>query len=98
MSEAPARAELMVDVGPERKQVDVMVPCRDGVRLATDFFFPDGDGPWPALVARTPYLKSNPALGALAAAYTRRGWVFVLQDVRGRGGSEGEFQPWRQEP
>jgi len=88
----------VVEIGPERKQFDVMMPCRDGVRLATDFFFPEGDGPWPALVGRTPYLKTNPGLAMLAGAYNERGYAFAIQDVRGRGGSEGDFQPWRQEP
>src|SRR3712207_5275289 len=90
--------EPSVEIGPDRKQLDVMMPARDGVRLATDFYFPEGDGPWPALVARTCYIKDNPGLGRMANAYNSRGYVLVIQDVRGRGKSEGEFAPWRQEP
>src|SRR5206468_3809494 len=72
--------------------------ARDGVRLATDFYFPEGDGPWPTLVARTCYIKDNPGMARLADVYNRRGYVLAIQDVRGRGKSEGDFAPWRQEP
>jgi putative CocE/NonD family hydrolase len=98
MSDTVIAADPVVEIGPERKQLDVMMPARDGVRLATDFYFPDGDGPWPALVARTCYIKDNPGLGRMAAVYNARGYVLAIQDVRGRGKSEGEFAPWRQEP
>ncbi len=33
----------------------VMVSMRDGVKLATDIYLPEGDGPWPAILMRTPY-------------------------------------------
>ena len=98
MSQSAVAGEPAVEIGPGRKQLDVMMPARDGVRLATDFYFPEGDGPWPALVARTCYIKDNPGLGRMADAYNRRGYVLAIQDVRGRGKSEGEFAPWRQEP
>ncbi|HUR48813.1 MAG TPA: CocE/NonD family hydrolase [Acidimicrobiales bacterium] len=98
MSETLTVSEPVVEVGADRKQLDVMMPARDGVRLATDFYFPEGHGPWPALVARTCYIKDNPGLGRMADAYNRRGYVLAIQDVRGRGKSEGEFAPWRQEP
>ena len=98
MSASVTEAEPVVEVGADRKQFDVMMPARDGVHLATDFYFPEGDGPWPALVARTCYIKDNPGLGRMAAAYNSRGYVLAIQDVRGRGKSEGDFAPWRQEP
>ena len=40
---------------------DVMVPARDGVLLATDIYRPDGAGPFPVLLERTPYDKSAPS-------------------------------------
>lgn len=40
MSETITVVEPVVEVGSERKQLDVMMPARDGVRLATDFYFP----------------------------------------------------------
>ncbi|MDX1382357.1 MAG: CocE/NonD family hydrolase, partial [Thermoanaerobaculia bacterium] len=42
------------DAADPRSQ-EHMVPMRDGVRLATTVYVPDGEGPWPAIVARTPY-------------------------------------------
>ena len=68
----------------------VMVPMRDGVRLATNVVLPAKDGvalpgPFPAILSRTPYGRGG---GHFFAA---RGYAFVSQDVRGRGDSEGTF-------
>ena len=82
----------------------VMVPMRDGVRLATDVYLPEGAGPFPAVLERTPYGRDEtsrsevtaaaPATlprAASAALFTARGYAVVVQDCRGRHGSEGEF-------
>ncbi len=74
--------------GDKRLQRDVMVPMRDGVRLATDVYLPAGEGPWPAVVRRTPYGKGGPA-----GEYTSRGFAFVTQDQRGLFRSEGNYVP-----
>ena len=71
-----------------RVQRDVMVPMRDGVRLATNIHLPEGEGPWPAVIQRTPYGK-----GGISYEYTDRGFAFVSQDQRGKYGSEGEYVP-----
>lgn len=70
---------------------------RDGVHLATDVVQLDDGERRPVLLIRTPY--SRPAIWQAhdPISYARRGWVVVLQDVRGRGGSEGEFVPFLQE-
>jgi putative CocE/NonD family hydrolase len=81
-----------------------MVPMRDGVRLATDLHLPDGAGPFPVILERTPYGRNetsrseitaadcNPARRAEIAAYfTAHGYAVVYQDTRGRYGSEGRF-------
>jgi putative CocE/NonD family hydrolase len=81
-----------------------MVACRDGVRLATDVYLPEGAGPFPVILERTPYGKRavsrsevteadpTPAMrGAIAAGFTAHGYAVVYQDCRGRGGSEGAF-------
>jgi len=70
----------------------VMVPMRDGVKLATNVYLPEGDGPWPVVLTRTPYNK-NGADGR-AASYNEKGYVLVSQDVRGRYESEGADQPF----
>uniref|UniRef100_UPI0030F3E49B CocE/NonD family hydrolase n=1 Tax=Phenylobacterium sp. TaxID=1871053 RepID=UPI0030F3E49B len=72
---------------------------RDGVKLAANVYKPTGPGPWPVVVSRTPYLKdgrpdrpdSKLQLDANAKRYTDAGYVFVLQDTRGKGRSEGFY-------
>ncbi len=69
----------------------VMVPMRDGVKLATYVYLPQGDGPWPAMLTRTPYGKASAE--NLAPEASRRGYAFVVQDLRGRFNSEGQDYP-----
>ena len=79
---------------------DVMVEMRDGVRLATDIYrpaLPDGSpasGAFPAILGRTSYNKSDPVMwiDPVARYFTSRGYVTILQDLRGRGLSEGVGQ------
>ena len=80
---------------------NVLVPMRDGVKLATDIYLPASDGkvadePMPALLARTPYDK-GPSNNTAAMRLARHGYMVVWQDVRGRFASEGEFLPFIQE-
>ena len=71
---------------------------RDGVVLRADVWRPQGSGPFPVLLYRTPYGKS-----AAQSDYTTfgkavaRGYAVVMQDVRGRFASDGEFEPYRHE-
>ncbi len=86
----PSRAVYEVSV-----QKSVMVPMRDGVRLATDLHFPAKDGKpapgrWPAVLLRTPYNKDNAAKGG--HPFARYGYVVVIQDTRGRYHSEGRWR------
>jgi putative CocE/NonD family hydrolase len=72
----------------------VMVPMRDGQRMATDIYRParNGvpvDGRFPVLLSRTPYDKAS--LTAQAETFARHGYVVAVQDLRGRFGSEGVF-------
>jgi len=71
---------------------NVMVPMRDGVRLATDIYFPahDGarlEGKFPAILERTPYNKDGSP--AYLLPFVSHGYVVVCQDTRGRYASEG---------
>ena len=80
----------------ERKSA--MIPMRDGVKLYTEIYTPrESRGPFPILMQRTPYgISSGPQ------AYSRmlygdrdlyaHGYIFVFQDIRGRYGSEGNFE------
>jgi putative CocE/NonD family hydrolase len=73
---------------------DVRVAMRDGVNLATDVYRPNDSAPHPVLVHRTPYSKSNAwFVGGLMfnpLDAVQRGYVIVVQDTRGRFGSEAE--------
>ena len=80
---------------------DVMVPMRDGVRLATDIYFPgkvasQRTGTFPAVLDRTPYNKRGG--GDTASFFARHGYMSVVQDCRGRYGSEGVFFPFIDDP
>ena len=68
-----------------------MVPMRDGVRLAADVYLPEKEGPVPVVLVRTPYGKSNDAEPYYR--FVQRGFGVVIQDVRGREDSEGEWMP-----
>jgi putative CocE/NonD family hydrolase len=67
---------------------DIMVPMRDGIRLAADLYLPAQDGPWPAILIRTPYNKTALDAGYRWAAH---GCACLIQDCRGRYHSEGTF-------
>jgi putative CocE/NonD family hydrolase len=76
---------------------DVMIPMRDGVRLAADVYRPAAEGVatqgrFPALLMRTPYSKSVRA-PPFADYFASRGYVVVVEDVRGRYQSEGRWRP-----
>ncbi|HEV2215149.1 MAG TPA: CocE/NonD family hydrolase [Terracidiphilus sp.] len=77
------------------------VACRmsDEVDLISDHYYPAGDGPWPTLLMRQPYGRdiASTVVYAHPAWFARRGYYVVIQDVRGRGDSEGEFYPFRHE-
>src|SRR5687767_11577683 len=80
-----------------RMEFDVRVRMPDGVELSADVYRPDAPGSFPVILVRTPYdngLASNVKRGKFWAA---RGYAFVIQDVRGRGDSDGEFYPLRDE-
>ena len=74
---------------------DVPAKMRDGAILNADIYRPRADGKYPVLLQRTPYDKNNSrSFGMKAAA---RGYLVVIQDVRGRFTSEGEWNPFRHE-
>jgi putative CocE/NonD family hydrolase len=82
--------------GPYAVRFESSIPmlARDGTTLYADVFRPDAPGPFPGLLQRTPYDKSSPTsrtgtLDAIRAAMN--GYGVVIQDVRGRYTSEGDF-------
>jgi len=66
-----------------------MVPMRDGVKLATDVYLPEGDGPWPTALIRTPYNKDG-ARGFWASFI-----IFGEHDRHGSGCHGGTGLPAR---
>ena len=77
------------------------VECRlgDGTVLVSDHYYPAGDGPWPTLLMRQPYGRdiASTVVYAHPVWFARHGYHVVIQDVRGRGASSGEFYPFRHE-
>ncbi len=80
-------------------KVETNVPAtmRDGTTLYSDIYRPEGPGPFPVILERTPYDKTSPLtmqmLDPLAGA--KRGYAVILQDTRGRYESEGDFYCFR---
>jgi putative CocE/NonD family hydrolase len=72
---------------------DVRVPMRDGITLSADIYRPDTTDPVPVILVRTPYDNGVAAHVAAGKKWARRGYAYVVQDVRGRGESDGEFYP-----
>ncbi len=77
-----------------RSEHDLMIPMRDGLRMATDVYRParNGvpvDGRFPVLLNRTPYGKGS--LASQAETFAKNGYVVAVQDLRGRYASQGKF-------
>jgi len=85
---ALAQSNIVIERG-------VAMKTRDGVTLRADIYRPVGDGPFPVLLQRTPYDKNNASdFGHRAVA---RGFMVVVQDVRGRYTSQGDFYTFKNE-
>ena len=79
-------------------ETDVMIPVRDGIKLATDIYRPAINGmaideKLPTLLVRTPYGKSHSKMIELIDPryFTQRGYIVAIQDCRGYNKSEGDF-------
>ena len=77
---------------PATEKRSLMVPMRDGVKLATDEYLPATNGAFPALFGRSPYQKA--LLTGAGQDGARRGYAIVIQNTRGRLGSEGDNLPF----
>ena len=76
---------------------DVKVPMHDGINLAANVYFPMGDGPFPVVLNRTPYGKDTALRAKRTEPFIQAGDVVVHVDVRGRGNSDGVYNPNFQE-
>jgi putative CocE/NonD family hydrolase len=77
------------------------VRCRlsDGITLVSDHYYPAQSSPQPTLLMRQPYGRdiASTVVYAHPIWFARHGYNVVIQDVRGRGDSEGDFYPFRNE-
>src|ERR1700691_4110949 len=91
---------LMVDCG-SGVWLERGLRCRmaDGTELVSDHYFPPQPGPHPTLLMRQPYGRdiASTVVYAHPVWFARHGYNVVIQDVRGRGSSEGVFYPFRNE-
>ncbi len=92
----------LVDCGNGvRLERGVRCVLADGVALVSDHYYPGehAKGPWPTILMRQPYGRdiASTVVYAHPVWFARHGYHVVIQDVRGRGGSEGEFYPFRNE-
>jgi putative CocE/NonD family hydrolase len=71
------------------------VPMRDGTELSADVYRPKGPGRFPVIINRTPYTKTGSNILKLAQYFVPHGYVVIAMDVRGRGDSDGKFEPYR---
>ena len=78
---------------------DCWIETADGVQLGCRIWTPPGDGPWPVLLMRQPYGRAIASTVTYAHPqwYANHGYVVVVQDVRGRGSSDGHFLGFQQE-
>ncbi|HET7639714.1 MAG TPA: CocE/NonD family hydrolase, partial [Ktedonobacteraceae bacterium] len=79
---------------------DVPAKMKDGTVLRANIYRPEGDGKWPVLLTRLPYGKDLPIGGSVMdpTQVARRGYVVIVQDTRGRLTSDGEWDPFVNEP
>jgi putative CocE/NonD family hydrolase len=87
----------MIDCG-NGVRLERGLKCRlsDGTTLVSDHYYPAGDGPWPTLLMRQPYGRdiASTVVCAHPVWFARHDYHVAIQDVRGRGGSEGAFYPF----
>lgn len=101
----PGKASAYAETRPEQFDIvierDVPITMRDGRVLRADIHRPavrgtqtPADGEFPVILVQTPYGKSvgNSGLGEMSPYLVRRGYVGVIVDVAGTGGSEGQSQ------
>jgi putative CocE/NonD family hydrolase len=94
----PVEAQGVAEVKASYTRYEYRIPMRDGKRLYTAVYVPkDTSQTWPILLTRTPYNvkpygadQYRDTLGP-SPLFTKAGYIFAYQDVRGRWMSEGEF-------
>lgn len=72
----------------------IKTSMRDGVKLVSDVWLPQQNGTYPVIIIRTPYGRNTAEMNytAMGDYFASHGYVFMVQDVRGKGDSEGDFE------
>jgi putative CocE/NonD family hydrolase len=102
-------AQAAANAGPPKGKHEVtvrkneMIPMRDGIRLATDIYLPAMNGQvlpgrHPTIMSRTPYSKDEGGSARIGNFYASHGYAVVMQDVRGRFKSEGNWVRFVDDP
>ena len=91
---AALSVSISAQEAPFQFEANVMIPTRDGVKLAANVFRPKDDARHPVILMRTPYGKGDEKSGE-AKRYIAAGFAMVIQDCRGKGNSEGAWDPFR---
>jgi len=77
-------------------RADVKIPMRDSVLLSAHIFMPKAEGKFPVILVRSPYGKGDEKNGD-GLFYASSGYVFISQDCRGKGASQGQWEPFLNE-
>lgn len=91
---SPTFSQVQHDIRILRHQA---VPMSDGINLYADVYLPREEGKYPTIVVRTPYGTQRDGMHQTMIKFAQRGYAVVLQDVRGRYESEGQWYPFRDE-
>lgn len=78
-------------------ETNIMISMRDGVRLATDIYRPETEGKFPVILVRTPYGSEYKEYSERGKFFVDQGYVFAVQDCRGKYDSEGNWYGKRRE-
>lgn len=93
-STGPTVSQVQHDIRILRHQA---VPMSDGINLYADVYLPREEGQYPTIVVRTPYGTQRDGMHQTMIKFAQNGYAVVLQDVRGRYESEGQWYPFRDE-
>lgn len=85
---------VLNNLPPGATNIHVMIPMRDGIKLATEIFLPPGAGPWPVVLIRSAYERWRAGMGDVPSL-KKEFVALVTQDLRGDGDSQGKgtFDP-----
>ncbi|MCJ7565822.1 MAG: CocE/NonD family hydrolase [Candidatus Aminicenantes bacterium] len=94
---APAQEKAAAPSPAVKIEIGVRVPMRDGVTLSANIFRPDKAGKFPVIILRTPYGKNSASQFGFGRFFAGNGYVYIVEDSRGRNDSDGTFHAMHDE-